>query len=94
MLREDSSLWFINANARSNEVFFPFHAQESGAASGRQRKQGLKPLLAAATEVRKYSILLSLGAGAGQIGRQNIPVVFTATKNWPSKRASRDNLAC
>jgi hypothetical protein len=33
--------------------------------------------------------LPALGGRAGQIGRQKIPVVFTAVKNKPSKRGSR-----
>jgi hypothetical protein len=37
--------------------------------------------------------LSSLGSLAGQIGLQNIPVVFTPTKKRPSNRGSRLSLA-
>jgi len=38
--------------------------------------------------------LTGFGLGAGQIGRQKIRVLVTATKNNPSNRGSRERRAC
>jgi hypothetical protein len=60
-----------------------------GEDSGRQRRQGRKPAAAAAAAVVKKRTFSERGVGAGQIGRQYMPVVVTPVKNRPSIRSSR-----
>jgi len=60
-----------------------------GDVSGRQRLHGRKPSAWAAAAHAKKRTFASFGVRAGQTGRQKMPVVRTATKKRPSKRASR-----
>jgi hypothetical protein len=71
----------------------PDQAGVPGEVSGLQRRQGRNPSFDAAAAVLKKVTFSDLGSFTGQTGRQYIPVVFTPTKNCPSKRGSRDNLA-
>jgi hypothetical protein len=51
---------------------------------GRQRRHGRYPACSASWGVGKYSTFVARGLRAGQVGRQKIPVVRTATKKTPS----------
>jgi len=82
----------MSLSARSTVACFPIQAGVPGAASGRHRKHGRYPAISAAWAVLKNSTFSRLGR-AGQTGRQYTPVVFTATKNLPSKRGSLANRA-
>jgi hypothetical protein len=79
----------ISRSARAALLDVPRQAGRPGAASGRQRRQGRKPASWAAAALGRKRQCSRRGVRAGQIGRQKIPVVRTAVKKRPSKRASR-----
>ena len=75
--------------ARDTLAAVPHQAGVPGAVSGRHRRQGRKPADCAAAALIQNVQLIRFGSGAGQMGRQKTPVVFTPVKKRPSKRESR-----
>ena len=60
-----------------------------GACVGLHRRQARKPACSALAAVSKKTQFSRLGTGAGQVGRQKMPALRTATKKMPSNSLSR-----